>query len=507
MKREIFKILNESDKIKKIKLINEITKNRHLMDDCLKEYCDLIENEQNIFLLGVLLRNGADPNLYVIVPDVGEVHIMCYLIMKCKNRNIKNNIINVLLSILYDSGANIYSSSVKNAVTQANFLTVEDWVYREGYRIEHASKDLNLIMDKELPSYEEFKPTTFFLCRATKIIYSMKNYSYLTKTFEGEYIMIRLAIDCNYYTMFEILLEKGVHITYYSINRILAYMKEDKSYYDMFLLCAKAGIQIDKYQFDFFRKIYPEKVQDILDVYEKPVWEKLCSHNKSNPSLRKLANEFNLYYSSNDSICKKLKEISLMTPSDFKELIEERTYNRMKLYGLKSKCYNEIDKEYSDTNFSFYEDDESKVWCFTSDMYENLIQTKTNPYNNEKIPDYFLNDIENSLKLLKDLKIVKPENILDAKNKLTDNDYISNIKTDTIIKSINDILVIHNINLDDINNMQISLILDSLDFSQSYLNELPEENIKVTFKRSLHSYIKRNRENIENVMKKIKSII
>ena len=57
---------------------------------------------------------------------------------------------------------------------------------------------------------------------------------------------------------------------------------------------------------------------------------------------------------------------------------------------------------------SYFDERDRELYCFTSDLFEGLIKTRKNPYNNNPLPNVFIETIKAQLNILKYLKLNKP---------------------------------------------------------------------------------------------------
>ena len=63
---------------------------------------------------------------------------------------------------------------------------------------------------------------------------------------------------------------------------------------------------------------------------------------------------------------------------------------------------------YNDSRMAFYKDDNGELWCFTSDFFESMIQSKKNPYTGKSLPQLFLETIKTQMNILKFLDLASP---------------------------------------------------------------------------------------------------
>jgi len=506
-------ILDCKNDIEKCRYINTLAKRISVSDidvnDCLVNFYDVVNKRSDLFLLCLLFRFGANSNLYKMKDEIGEIHILCEYIVRCKNKNFSNQIMKDIVTIFLESDLNINLTSIKNDLTTNTFLCIKDWLIQEKVEISEAnSSEMFLALDKYSRSvnYDSFEPIKFFKCWCLNILKKIEHYKHFNTLECGERVMIKTAIECGIYPLFQVLVSKGVHVTYYSINRILCYIKRalnenmKDTYFKMLLLCAKVGVFIDEYQIDFLRKIEMSRLAEIIEAYDNPRWKKLCLNKKENEDIRKIAEEFNLNFLSTEEICTRLNEIDNMTKEEYIDYLQKKVSSR----GIKDLTYIKTATEYADINFAFYQNDDGEYRCYTSDKYEAMVSSGID-LNGEKLPEYFIESLRRNLEMLKELKIIRTVTFQESKEYLKINDRITNIKTDKICSDIKSILQQYGVNK-EMKNTEKYFLLKEIGMEQTYFFDMPQINQDITFYRSLHSFMKRNIERIEIVIEAMEKI-
>ena len=75
--------------------------------------------------------------------------------------------------------------------------------------------------------------------------------------------------------------------------------------------------------------------------------------------------------------------------------------------------------------------DDDEVYCFTSDIFSELISSGVNPYNGEKLPINFMNTIRSQLNILAELDIYNDDtDVKDGYNEIFEKSVINNKKTE-----------------------------------------------------------------------------
>jgi hypothetical protein len=211
-------------------------------------------------------------------------------------------------------------------------------------------------------------------------------------------------------------------------------------------------------------------------------------------------------------LCGQLRSLSQSDPTSLKQAAVERQRLRLSseigniadfVSGVPSlTCHNKtaLQKdplEYGNATMAFYQDTDENVYCFTSDMYQSLIETSINPHRAGRIelPERFVDTLKSNLQILKRFGInpSKPVSIVEGIDALSENDSINSVETDYIINSIITTAKVPGINeatLRKITADQMIIILRSIDMEQPLLEELTSSHRFSTFCRAAYMIIK-----------------
>jgi hypothetical protein len=194
----------------------------------------------------------------------------------------------------------------------------------------------------------------------------------------------------------------------------------EKVILEMLKVCIVNGVQMDKYQLSMISGLDGEIYNDVIKEYQKPLWRKSCMEPKDKNEmplkLRQLATLFDIPIQSKEFVCSRLTELAKRDSDELKDAIKSQKTRQMgSSLGWTEEfivgnpptlaCTNKLShpyNEYSSLHISSFREADDSVWCFTSDQYESLLETKRNPYGGE-LPDSYLKEIQFKLDTLKSL--------------------------------------------------------------------------------------------------------
>ena len=226
---------------------------------------------------------------------------------------------------------------------------------------------------------------------------------------------------------------------YYQVNHIILKMQEcSKHGYQTLLLqltgilksLIVSGLDIDTYQYTMIKLVSDSIAKILSDAYDVPYWKKTCSSPSGVPTSRLYQLARVLQYSGGDSkqeICTFIKNV---TESDQARILGSAVNRQKERIAIMNSspsdfvsgrptgvCYNTVlsgDEiyEYSDFDIATYKDQHSHIYCFTRDLFPNLLETKTNPYTREPLPPTFLESLTRQYVLVQALGISGPPETL-----------------------------------------------------------------------------------------------
>ena len=251
-----------------------------------------------------------------------------------------------------------------------------------------------------------------------------------------------MAINSQNIDVFEVVLNKGAECNYLCITELIARHNEAsanddkilaKAYGDMIEYAVLTGSRIDNYQLQYLSlEASVELIEKVRSNHEEPEWKKAC--NRTVPGdkkqfpvkrLRQIAFDLNIDFNlSPSTICDKLEKISNIDRMEFAKSSIERQEERVeralmevgdirdgealerRKCNAKSTLINNP-YAYNDARMAFYKDDEGELWCFTSDFFDSMIESKRNPYTNKPLPKIFLETIKTQKNILEFLDLAK----------------------------------------------------------------------------------------------------
>ena len=253
-----------------------------------------------------------------------------------------------------------------------------------------------------------------------------------------------MAINSQNLEIFKIIMDKGAECNYICMTELISRHNEASKnndeilanvYGNMIEYAILTGSEIDEYQLKFLSlQASAELIENIKTNYEETEWNKSCNIIKNgsgskfaSQKLRQMAFNLNINYDlAPEKICEKLSVIANMDRVMFlKESIirqEERIRRELIDNGdvsgeeplLRTKCNAKSrlinnPYAYNDARMASYFDQyDGELYCFTSDLFEGLINTRKNPYNAKPLPRVFIETIKAQLNILKFLGLSKP---------------------------------------------------------------------------------------------------
>lgn len=316
--------------------------------------------------------------------------------------------------------------------------------------------------------------------------------------------------------MFEFFIDVGMRTSFYDINCLITEIISDRFtvtrsiLVDMLIYAAERGAIIDGYQLRSFGATIASRIEE---AYREQYWKKECL-TLGPPSNRLRAIALNLsldYDAKKKELC---QAITNLLQKDEKTLVTAfKRRQKQRLYSTLSTAEDFLDSEnspiiecvnedylnadpfsFNDIQLAFYHGDKG-AFCFTSDRFEDLLRSGTNPVNGEILPSRFLYEIDSQLKILKSLQI-DPSKLITVDKALRETkkeDKITTKESDDIIKSIESLMVVNNVDKEKIRSVdadKLNEILKILGFNQVYLPLLNRELLFVTFCRAVFDGMK-----------------
>lgn len=502
--------------------IKLIVKNKNVNPNyVLSSVIKYANNFIGLFFIGMLVRNGANPNVYFPYPGYGNLHILAILALR--SQGVSDPYFRYICNLLRILGSDINYPALSYQTIEGdldiNFvegiaddtrddqykrstITVKEFILENGkypdedlqgflnsismenkINVIIAADKFDLLLDvidsnffrivKENPVNTAIFFINLSVAAASDIARNLtrKEIPLMDSLVNAQPIPLYAATTSMDEELFSIYIKKGALVKYLTINHLIIYYKYFKqdeimlyrNNYYMLLEAIKIGADIDIYQFDLLASSADYSELDGIRVaFQTPKWKKLCSvvQKKPRQELKQIAFDLNLDYNmSEEKICNKLRQISLIDKIDYYESAVKRQEERISSAVASNEEYlgnKKITKSlcnprsivinnpyaYNDARMAFYKDPvDGEVWCFTSDTFTNLIASQTNPYNGNILPLKFVETIKAQVNILKELGVYDTNtNIKDALKEIYERSVINNVKTDyaynTVVKCL-----------------------------------------------------------------------
>lgn len=288
------------------------------------------------------------------------------------------------------------------------------------------------------------------------------------RVFLNEQGLSGLAIDFLNAELFRRLVDLGYIPDYNTINLLLVRMRQYQTIRDrlssqeieaMLLEAVRFGTTLDRDQFAMLASMPFGRafVDVVLQEYNQPYWKKACRQANTSPlgrdqqqdplhpvdtqskvtvrptqvpsRLRRLAVSLGVDPSQNrNEICEALDRLASADPDRLRQAAIRRQQTRIsanlanvnEYIGLSGStppmlvCRNQsmMDQhgnpyEYNDLDLAAYRDGSGAVWCFTRDMFENILETNVNPYSLQPLPESFRIAVQNQLDMSRRLGLLE----------------------------------------------------------------------------------------------------
>lgn len=233
---------------------------------------------------------------------------------------------------------------------------------------------------------------------------------YLNQYFLSESYPIQLVVSTGNLSLFELFVNMGCDVDYFTINRIFFGLKFAKDFGDnllegfltkMLLYTVENSFDISKAQL----AIRPDMLDDIGDAYKQPKWIKHMN-DESSVYLQNLARNLGLPSGLiNEELQEKLTEI-LENQDDYISLFKDIQSTKIGK-NLQLEDFIIVTKSLSGEDPLLYIDDrivyynnKLEVYVFTADYFETLLGTGLNPFNNQPLPERVILEMKMKMELL-----------------------------------------------------------------------------------------------------------
>ncbi len=498
-------------------IITALNRNKIDPNTTLVQAIDNANNKEDLVPIALSLRYGADPNLYVNAPNIGDIHILAfvYVILSNKTSALLNSLVIMLMAMGSDPNRLVFDA--KGGIITDEYSLMEPlkgqsvlgWLEEQGY--------YTIIPQIESQKYDDVE-TTFMTTLATFLdkpeLIPKESTPRLDEVIGAhsveifnEYINnvdtqtgIRLSRYFLNLDIYERFVDLGGSLKYGEINDLILSVKKYKEAGDiismgqvreMMLYSISRGAILDQYQMDLIKDIDIRVYQKVLASYEQPYWIKACATTKGVPDakLKRLAYQLNLDPEApKDTLCNQIKMITQADP----ELVKKSAIVRQQVRIRSDIAYiNQFDDgenppdikcnnlsllsnniyDFPDADIAYYRDYQDSLWCFTSNNYIKMLKKKVNPYTTQPFPEWFLDNINRKVKFISKYRSIEDElvSISITIDNLSRPDIPDNTYSDNNIKNFDKMLVDHDIVEWNISNL-----------TADEMNDLLSNNFKVS---------------------------
>lgn len=505
-------------------------------------------DEEYLIPIGMAIRFGADPNLYVNTSGVGALHILAYTYYRLPNKALINYI--VLMLLASESNASMAAmDDTGGTYTMGRNPppgpTVLEWISMKGYQTVIPDIQAGGLAKVERPfltSIGEYidRPDLITTEVSTVSIIRYHSYRVLSKLdSRGLDLQENLNLSLKYLnlTAFELFLEEGAVVTYLRMNDLLIrgkmYGKEKLTVpLDQIANMLKEGIkrnvEMDREQYTILNSISSGIAKEALDTYREPKWKKQCAVSKVpiNEDLKALAMSLGISVDDKAQVCKEIAKVQVLDPKSITNAAISRQRQRVsndmstvsdfisKDPDLSSHvCTNKTLFEddpytYTDLDLAYYRDNLGITWCFVSDMYDDIISSGINPYTDEKIPQYFIESLQMKKDEISKLPEKRPTNVSDGLTYLSKDDNITNDKSMEYLDFIYSNSTKYNVNryaIDSLTPAQIENVL-SYAGADADTRDLTVLHARFTLARVIAGSMKEDTDPARRAMNRIRDI-
>lgn len=486
-----------------------------------------LQNKDAIIPFALFLKGGADSNVYVDVPGVGLVHILVFMYMV---KSAPVDVLNTLVAMLYYSGTDWGLPAFQVDET----ISVEKWFQREKIvtvipflkedKINpKVSNEIGILLEREK--------------MVTDINYNLAIMSF-SNSFLDKYLVAPVetidqplmvtSINFLNYVAFDKLMNLGLTPSYLLMNTLILKLRTyrdqiipKEAVLKMILSAVSRGVSLDIEQMNII-SMSGEDVA-VSTVYNQPKWKKECKAKEISPETWDLAYSFDIRSNSKERIC---QELNLLYQSDPKAVIRgaiNRQQHKMNAdlgtirefeesCGPNLHCQNRDSLgvnplEYSDLDVSYYRDEDGRVWCYNSTMYENLIRFRVNTYTGKRLPEDFVAMVQTKLNLIREIRgsVGEPVTISQAVKRLHQVDTINNRQNEVLLREFKEVAQVYGVDkLEILTPEQLTEILTRIGFPYN-LTELSPNHAFISFSYIIMFLIRKDPKNapkIFEIMKK-----
>lgn len=509
--------------------------------------------KEDLVPVALSIRYGADPNLYVNAPNIGNIHILGYVYLVLKNND--TALLNAVVIMLMASGADphlpIFDSkggAIKDEFSLLDPIrgqSVTEWLYSQGI-----DTIVPLIKNQNYDKVDKRYMTTIatFLDRDDLLqldprldevigAHAIK----ILEKHEGKAnrdIGLRTSKDYLNLTSYEKFVDAGAYLNYAEVNDMILSLKAYKDLGDiisagqvrqMLLYSISRGEILDKDQLDMIEKIDETTYNRVVKAYSIPYWQKVCKTAKGSvpDKLKLLAYRLNLYPEYPKGVlCNQIQKISQADPETVKKSAIERQRTRIRSdvafinqfsdnkppvincsnrSVLKTNIY-----DYPDVDIAYYMDDQESLWCFNSVNFVKILERGKNPYTNQPFPDFFLERVQKQKEFIERYRSIDetPATISETVDSLVLPDTFDNEYSEKYVKRFEEMMIMNGVsewNIKKLTKEDLQQILSNNLNINTSLVSLSRSHAVKTFYIVSYTELTRSPELIDDFFKQIET--
>jgi hypothetical protein len=408
-----------------------LNKHPRSADVALLASVSVLVNINSLIPVGIACQHQADPNLYVLASnsDHETFHLLAYVVEKHRRNPFLGNLVNLLLS----AGANP-QVPVRKELPQGE--TVELWLKRHSAGLllqTRADPNNDLLLDRSEANLNRPGSDVVVIKAFDRNLLRR-----ITVTTQNQ-VPFKIAFMCYNELAWNYLLNQGQLPNYFLVSGFLHVIRSevDSQRRDvqtqMIIRAVSAGLDMDREQLAILN-LYPELAARVIEAYNHPFWEKVCSTN-SNVNSRKLielADTLELKQYETRQICDSLRNPETWNPDTIRKARISQLFNRdapgkigtpqsyqtdspeqhkniefqdvivtdlMNTGPSTGVCANRlIDgsdplNKYNSSNIVSFTDLNDNTYCFTPENFKEILATRKNPYTGLELPKPIIEQI------------------------------------------------------------------------------------------------------------------
>lgn len=471
-------------------------------------------SESDIAIIGYLLRNNADSNLY-IEKENEKVHVLCYIDIHKDNIQLYNTILLLLLAS---------KSDINKYVSDKNNISIQEY-----WESNNKNNDFIPLANQKLPYSKEYLDSKLM----TKIAILLDNPEYIVTTPSISEIIrdhsykclnnkllaniklneIDLLLSIKYLNIkgYKLIVQYGQVPTYNTMNILLVssldkyiseyinhkYQNLHSSVISLMLeYTMSIGYSMDMFQSDMLNKIDYRWFKKCTTLYQKFISTSNFRSNHIENSLFMIEEE-------------KIKDNIQLKKGALRAYTMRKNPTARSLYNLSLDIKGKeiiVNDKLDDLDLSYYTDKETGIIsCYTPDAFTFLYNNGIHPFTKEMLPDEYMDNLGNQRSFLKRLGINVDFN-KSEKRILIDNGKIHQINRTHYI-NLASVYLITSEMLSQLDTKSIIVMLKYINIDVWYLKYLSDNHQHMTLYLLSYMYLRINIHKVESYFTFMKKIL